>query len=72
MEPYLPEKLPLAEGVIDWAAQVTLIGKANAALARYDGILQVQALDAILDRPFFPAASLLNVPVYRATPPCGF
>ncbi|MEN6356798.1 MAG: Fic/DOC family N-terminal domain-containing protein [Armatimonadota bacterium] len=40
MEPYIPERLPLKEGLIDWAAHVTLIGKANAALARYDGILQ--------------------------------
>lgn len=40
MEPYIPEILPLKDGLIDWAAHVTLIGKANAALARYDGILQ--------------------------------
>jgi len=40
MEPYVPESLPLREGLIDWAAHVSLIGKANAALARYDGILQ--------------------------------
>jgi len=38
MGPFVPDKLPLDS--IDWAAHVTLIGKANAALARYDGMLQ--------------------------------
>lgn len=40
MDPYIPEKLPLENGKIEWAAHVSLIGKANAALARYDGIIQ--------------------------------
>jgi hypothetical protein len=38
MKPYEPERLPL--DCIDWAAHVSLIGQANAALARYDGTLQ--------------------------------
>ena len=38
MKPYEPKQLPL-DG-IDWAAHVTRIGQANAALARYDGMLQ--------------------------------
>ncbi len=38
MEPYIPDSLPLDS--IDWAAHVSLIGQANAALARYDGMLQ--------------------------------
>lgn len=37
MEPYIPDSLPLK--TIDWEMHVSLIGKANAALARYDGIL---------------------------------
>jgi Fic family protein len=37
MEPYIPDSLPLK--IIDWEMHVSLIGKANAALARYDGIL---------------------------------
>ncbi|MCJ7444072.1 MAG: hypothetical protein MUO26_06015 [Methanotrichaceae archaeon] len=37
MEPYVPENLPLKS--IDWEMHISLIGKANAALARYDGIL---------------------------------
>ena len=31
MEPYVPDTLPLDS--IDWAAHVSLIGQANAALA---------------------------------------
>jgi Fic family protein len=38
MEPYIPRKLPIGE--IDWTVHISLIGKANAALARYDGLLQ--------------------------------
>ncbi len=38
MEPYTPRTLPLDD--IDWMAHIPLIGKANAALARYDGLLQ--------------------------------
>jgi Fic family protein len=38
MEPYVPHNLPLSN--IDWATHVTDIGRANASLARYDGILQ--------------------------------
>jgi Fic family protein len=37
MQPYNPDVLPLS--TIDWERHVTLIGQANAALARYDGIL---------------------------------
>ena len=37
MEPYTPERLPL--GSIDWEMHVSAIGKASAALARYDGTL---------------------------------
>jgi hypothetical protein len=38
MEPFIPDILPL--NLIDWATHVALIGQANAALARYDGMLQ--------------------------------
>ena len=38
MEPFVPDALPL--NLIDWPAHVSLIGQANAALARYDGMLQ--------------------------------
>ncbi len=35
--PYLPQSLPIS---LDWTQFITLIGSANAELARYDGILQ--------------------------------
>lgn len=38
MKPYVPEGLPLSS--VDWVRFITLIGQANAELARYDGILQ--------------------------------
>jgi hypothetical protein len=38
MEPFIPNILPI--DFIDWSAHVSLIGQANAALARYDGMLQ--------------------------------
>ncbi len=37
-KPYIPESLPLQS--VDWTRFITLIGQANAELARYDGILQ--------------------------------
>src|SRR3989338_1510001 len=38
MKPYIPERLPLQS--LDWVRFITLIGQANAELARYDGTLQ--------------------------------
>ncbi|MDP3042129.1 MAG: Fic/DOC family N-terminal domain-containing protein [Candidatus Omnitrophota bacterium] len=37
-QPYVPQLLPLES--VDWVRFITLIGQANAELARYDGILQ--------------------------------
>jgi len=37
-QPYPPQNLPLK--FVDWARFVSLIGQANAEIARYDGILQ--------------------------------
>jgi len=37
-KPYVPQSLPLDS--LDWVRFITLIGQANAELARYDGILQ--------------------------------
>jgi Fic family protein len=37
MDPFVPDPLPLSG--IDWEAQIPLIGKANRALAHYDGVL---------------------------------
>jgi len=38
MKPYEPDKLPLTE--LDYRRLLPLVGQANAALARYDGLLQ--------------------------------
>lgn len=38
MEPYIPRSLPLND--IDWVKYIELLGKANRALAQYDGILR--------------------------------
>lgn len=37
-KPYVPQGLPLNE--LDWVRFISLIGQANAEIARYDGILQ--------------------------------
>jgi Fic family protein len=37
MKPYIPDKLPPPD--ISWEALVSIVGKANAAVARYDGLL---------------------------------
>lgn len=38
MQPYVPDSLPLAD--LDYRMLLPLVGHANAALARYDGLLQ--------------------------------
>jgi Fic family protein len=58
MEPYKPRKLPLDD--IDWASHVTGIGKANAALARYDGILQGIVNPKILLSPLTTREAVLS------------
>lgn len=60
MNPYVPENLPLDNGKIDWAAHVTLIDKANAALARYDGILQGIINPQVLLSPLMMQEAVLS------------
>lgn len=38
MQPYVPDTLPLTD--LDYRLLLPLVGQANAALARYDGLLQ--------------------------------
>ena len=46
-EPFIPEPLPPSG--IDWITHIPLIGAANAALARFDGLLQsIQNPDLLL------------------------
>jgi len=58
MEPYLPDTLPLK--TIDWERHVTLIGKANAALARYDGILLGMVNPQVLLSPLTTREAVLS------------
>ena len=58
MEPYIPDTLPLDN--IDWTAHVSLIGMANAALARYDGILQGIVNPEILLSPLTTREAVLS------------
>ena len=58
MKPYEAQRLPL--DCIDWAAHVTLIGRANAALARYDGMLQSIVNPAVLLSPLTTREAVLS------------
>ncbi len=58
MEPYIPDSLPLDS--IDWAAHVSLIGQANAALARYDGMLQGIVNPAVFLAPLTTQEAVLS------------
>jgi Fic family protein len=58
MQPYIPDTLPLK--TIDWERHVTLIGKANAALARYDGILLGMVNPQVLLSPLTTREAVLS------------
>lgn len=58
MKTYEPDKLPLAE--IDWTSLVQLIGKANFALARYDGMLRGIINPAVLLSPLTTQEAVLS------------
>jgi Fic family protein len=58
VNPYEPRQLPL--DCIDWSAHVTLIGQANAALARYDGMLQSIVNPSVLLSPLTVQEAVLS------------
>ena len=58
IKPHIPDTLPLK--TIDWERHVTLIGKANAALARYDGILQGMVNPQVLLSPLTTREAVLS------------
>lgn len=58
MEPYTPATLPLID--IDWATHVSRIGRANAAIARYDGILQGIVNPKLLLSPLMTREAVLS------------
>lgn len=58
MRPFTPPQLPLND--LDWVSFVPLIGKANAAVARYDGLLQAIINPAILLSPLTTQEAVLS------------
>lgn len=57
-KPYCPQKLPPAS--IDWVSHVSFIAKANAAIARYDGILETMVNPALLLSPLTTQEAVLS------------
>lgn len=49
MKPYVPQSLPPLD--LDFGRLIGLVGRANAAVARYDGMLQSLVNPAILLSP---------------------
>jgi Fic family protein len=58
VKPYEPNRLPLDS--IDWSSHVPLIGRANAALARYDGMLQSIVNPGVLLSPLTIQEAVLS------------
>jgi Fic family protein len=58
MKPFIPDQLPINN--IDWVAHVNRIGKAHAALARYDGMLQGIVNPSLLLTPLTMQEAVLS------------
>lgn len=58
MRPFVPDKLPLND--IDWVSHIPLIAKANAELARFDGVLQGMVNPLVLLSPLTTREALLS------------
>lgn len=58
MSPFIPETLPLK--CLDWTRFIPLIGPANAAVARYDGILKAIPNPQVLLSPFTTNEAVLS------------
>ncbi len=58
MKPFIPHELP--PGNLDWQRLVPLVGKANAAIARYDGLLQSLINPAVLLSPITTNEAVLS------------
>jgi hypothetical protein len=50
MKPYIPRELPIED--LNYRGLFSLVGDANAELARYDGLLQGVVNPAVLLSPF--------------------
>lgn len=58
MRPYIPERLPIAS--LDKSALFTAVGEANAALARYDGLLMGLVNPAVMLSPLTNEEAVLS------------
>lgn len=58
MTPYEPQALPIAS--LDYRRLIALVGEANAALARYDGLLQAMVNPEILLSPLTNQEAVLS------------
>lgn len=58
MHPYIPNDLPLAD--LDYRRLLPLVGQANAALARYDGLLQGIPNPAVMLSPLTTQEAVLS------------
>lgn len=58
MQPYVPDSLPLTD--LDYRLLLPLVGQANAALARYDGLLQGIPNPAVMLSPLTTQEAVLS------------
>ena len=58
MQPYVPDTLPLT--ALDYQRLLPLVGQANAALARYDGLLQGIPNPAVMLSPLTTQEAVLS------------
>jgi len=58
MQPFIPHELPIEN--LNWQRLVPLIGKANAAIARYDGLLQSLMNPGVLLSPLTTNEAVLS------------
>ena len=58
MTPYIPDELPLQS--LDWTKFISLIGSANAELARYDATLQAIVNPQVLLSPLTTQEAVLS------------
>lgn len=58
MKPFVPRRLPRPD--LDWAELVPLIGRANRAIARYDGIVQGLVNPSVLLSPLAAREAVLS------------
>lgn len=58
MQPYTPQTLPLVD--LDYRLLLPLVGQANAALARYDGLLQGIPNPAVMLSPLTTQEAVLS------------